>query len=250
MGLGLNAAYRKDFQDYQLQKLPIAPGQTGLPIDFVPNDLPASKVEEFKGEFATWVTGCGLRELLEHYAVFLDALHHNALFVLQAKGENSRVGDPVKLQREFTDRLGIADKLKALKKRFGIEPADSEAIGALYVARNCLTHDLGNVSPKRMNEGDAFVLRWRAINFLARGAESGAEQFLVHLIGNVTTEQTDVAMMWVERSRSFKSGDKLILSQQDLWEVCFFFNAVAIPSAIKSFVRFLKAHDIPENPAT
>src|SRR5688572_21249022 len=66
MGLGLHAAKRPDFNDYELSKLPFEAGETGLPMDFVPRDAPKATVEQFKAEFATWITGCGLRELLEH----------------------------------------------------------------------------------------------------------------------------------------------------------------------------------------
>ena len=48
MGLGLNAAAREDFNDYQLSKLPHAPGQTEMLIDFFPSGLPLERVKEFK----------------------------------------------------------------------------------------------------------------------------------------------------------------------------------------------------------
>lgn len=249
LGLGLNAAHKKDFQDYQLWKLPILPGQTGLPIDFLPRTVPTSTLEAYKREFATWITGCGLREVLECYAIFLDQIHGHALTVHQAQSDYSEFGEPEKLHREF-ERLGVPDKLKTVKKRFGIEPTDPDAIRTLYVARNCLTHDLGVVHSKRSNEGDAFVVRWRALDFIARGLETGTEQPLAELIGNVTTEETGIAVKWTERRKPFKPGDKLSLSQQDLWEICYFFRAVAIPSAGNSFVAFLKRHRVPVNDST
>lgn len=54
MGLGLNAAHREEFRDYQLHKLPILPDQTGLPVEFFSSDLPLERVDEFKKEFAVW----------------------------------------------------------------------------------------------------------------------------------------------------------------------------------------------------
>jgi len=65
MGLGLNAAHKEDFNDYELSKLPVIPSQTDLPIELIPRGLPVERVQEFKKEFATWVTACGMRELLE-----------------------------------------------------------------------------------------------------------------------------------------------------------------------------------------
>ena len=59
MGLGLNAMQRKDFRDYQLHKLELQPGQTSLPIDFFPSDLPAKRIDEFKKEFSAAAAGDG-----------------------------------------------------------------------------------------------------------------------------------------------------------------------------------------------
>jgi hypothetical protein len=238
MGLGLNAAHRKEFRDYQLHKLPIVPGQTSQPIELVPTDLPDKRIDVFKSEFAVWITGCGLRELTEHYALFLDQIHAYALAVLQQREKLAAIGDPEKLQIEFNRRFGIRDKLKALRKRFGIETEESDAIEGLYEARNCLTHDFGNVLPKRYNSADAFVLRWRALDLVARGVDTGEERPLVDLIGKVTSEETDFLMKVAERKKSFKVGDKLGFSQQDLWEICYFFNAHAIPSMQRSFLEF------------
>ena len=100
LGLGLNAMHREDFRDYQLNKLPLALGQTSLPIDFFPANLPNERIDEFKKEYSLWLTGCGLREMLEHYALFLDLIHKNALLVQHARGVLGE-RDPERDQRAF-----------------------------------------------------------------------------------------------------------------------------------------------------
>lgn len=111
------------------------------------------------------VTGCVLRELLEHYAQFLDKMHVYALAVLQKRQQLDRIGDPQRVHRKF-HRCEIPEKLKTLHERFNVAPRDTESIAALYEARNCLTHDFGNVTAKRCNGGDRLVLPWRALDFL------------------------------------------------------------------------------------
>ncbi|MGE0022572.1 MAG: hypothetical protein AB7S70_02950 [Hyphomicrobium sp.] len=248
MGLGLNAAHRKEFRDYQLHKLPILPGQTGLPIEFFPDNLPAERVDEFKSEFATWITGCGLRELTEHYAIMLDQIHHGALAVYQERKKLDSIGDPAKVHQKF-HRFGVPAKLKSLSESFGVKTKHAESVSSLYEARNCLTHDFGNVTTKRVNHGDTLVLTWLALDMLAQGVETGQEIPLAHLIGQPTPEETNILMRSSERHRVLKVGEKLKLSQQDLWEICYFFNAHAIPSILSSFGDFLKVHGVPNTGA-
>jgi len=243
MGLGLNAASREDFNDYELRKLPIDPGQTSLPIEFFPENLPADRVLAFKESFATWIVGCGLRELLEHYALFLDQIHRYALLVFQVKGKLGRI-NPIKEQQLFNRRLGIPDKLATLHKRFSIAPSDQESINQLYDARNCLAHDLGIIGSQRCDPDGNLTLTWRTLDVIARGDTTGTEHLIVNLIGKKTEEPLSIIMQQVVRERKFAAGAKLALTKQDVWEICFFFNAHAIPSAIRSFVKFLKAHDI------
>lgn len=243
MGLGLNAAHRDDFNDYELHKIPIVPGQTWLPMDFFPRGLPPARVNEFKAEFATWIVACGFRELLEHYALFLDHIHKYCLTIFQIRGKLGGL-DPKKAHTEFHRRLGIPDKLDKLNSRFSVAPIDSDSIKQLYEARNCLTHDHSTVIPKRCDANGQFVLTWTAVDAIARGENSGAERPAVELIGKTTDEPMIIEMRVVRRERKFASGSKLALSQQDLSEICFFFMQRAIPSATDSFVAFLRANDV------
>ena len=223
MGLGLNAAHKDDFNDYELNKLPIVPGQTNLPIELFPRELPVERVREFKREFAIWVTICGMRELLEYFALFLDQMHRYALVVFHARGELQRRRiNPFRAQREFNGKFGIARKLDVLAGRFGINPADTDHIKRLYEARNCLTHDLGTVHARRCRTDGHFLITWKALEFVAKGRTSGTERSILDLVGTVTNEDMGVSTRVVTREKKLRQGDKLNLSQQDLWEILLF----------------------------
>lgn len=168
MGLGLNAAHRDDFNDYQLHKLPVLPGQTQIAMDFFPPDLPAERVKDFKGEFATWIVGCGLRELIEHYALMLDQIYINAMILLNARKLLEEGFDPPKRIRQF-ERSGLPEKFNELEKRLGIKVDGSDCGAQLYEARNALTHDLGRVTERRTQSGHLNV-SWRAWDINAVGA--------------------------------------------------------------------------------
>jgi len=88
-------------------------------LNFSRQTFPSSASKISKKEFATWVVGAGIRELLEHYGHFLDYIHNYSLFVLKVRGKLGEL-EPQKEQETFTRRLGIPDKLSTLEKRFGI----------------------------------------------------------------------------------------------------------------------------------
>jgi hypothetical protein len=246
MGLGLNAAAREDFNDYELYKLPMAPGQTSALMDFFPPNLPANRVAEFKKEFAFWVAGCGLRELLEHYAIFLDQIHRYSLLVYHSKDKLGSL-NPVKEQRNFNRQLGIPRKLATLRERFGIEPEYSESVSQLYVMRNCLTHDLGVVSKKFCRGDSELIVTWRGLDTVMMGSKSGLVQVYSGFMGRRTEENATIGLRVVDRERRFPIGQKVRLSQQDLAEICHFFASVAIPTVVRSFVTFLQANGIRVN---
>jgi len=242
LGLGLNAAYNPDFKDYRLSQLPVQAGQTGIPVDFIPPDLPDDTVKHFKEQFAIWITGCGLRELLEHYALYLEDMHHVGLLILKSQGRLGKI-DPAKAQKQF-NRRGIPDKVDELKSRIGIELDFAAQVNSLYEARNCLTHDLGLVTYKRVAGKGELIVSWTALEILGVGEESGREYLLPALLGEKTPEGIKVIARNVERRRTFKLGEKMTLSEQDLWEICYFFSNILIPATSNKMISFLKAAGI------
>lgn len=53
----------------------------------------------------------------------------------------------------------------------------------------------------------------------------------------------------VEREKVFKVGEQIRLTLQDLWEICYFFNADCIPSFVRSMAQFFGKHGVPMNGA-
>ena len=137
MGIGLNAAHREDFLDYELSKIPSSSGERRFPIEFFPEALPTERVNYFKVEFARWIQDCCLCDLLDHHALFLDKIHLHALVVYRSLGKLAEKDDPEKLHNKFRHE-GITGKHKSLSERFGIDPTHSATIDQLYEARNAL----------------------------------------------------------------------------------------------------------------
>jgi hypothetical protein len=206
MGLGINAANRSDFRDYQLSKIPTARIQR---YKFFSDDLPNERIDEVKQEFAQWITGNGLREIQEHLAMFLDQFHRFILLVRQTKGAiDEEVAE--KSQREF-ERFGVPNKIDMLQKRFAIELEYAKEVASLYEARNCLTHDLGIVSQRRLNEGDKFKVRWRAINAIGKGEATGRSYQIEELAGKPTEEPIQISISIAEKEVAFSINEKMHL---------------------------------------
>lgn len=250
MGLGLNAAHREDFLDYELSKIPSSSGERRFPIQFFPEALPAERVNYFKAEFARWIQDCCLCDLLEHHALFLDKIHLHALVVYRSLGKLVEKDDPEKLHNKFRHE-GIPGKHKSLHERFGIDPTHSATIDQLYEARNALTHDFGVVLPKRCDASGKFVLRWPKFTFIGIGNETGKETPLAAMIGERTTEETTIALRVEQRETTYKPGERIEARTEDLEEVFHFFAGWAIPSTLTAFVDFLAANGIkPESANT
>lgn len=239
LGLGLNAAHRPDFLDYELHKLASVSGQTELPMDLFPSNLPPEKVMDFKREFSVWVIACGLREILEHYSILLDSIHNYGLQILSVNRTLGTV-DPVKVHKKFCHYGGFKEKFLVLQERFGITPLHSDKVANFYLARNSLTHSLGVVTERNASNANCLVLSWDALEFAAIGSETGLERPLLDLMGAKTSEETKIILRKVNRKREFPIGEKVNLNQQDLWEICWFFAAVIIDETVKSFADFVQ----------
>jgi hypothetical protein len=240
LGLGLNGVNQPGFRDYELNKLPRGENLAAVPPVIIAPGAPDHAIERFKAEFTVWVTGCGLREMLEHYGLMLDHMHKYCLLVAQVRQFIDVFGDPEKLQFEFARRLGIPDKHEHLRKRFQIEPEFASHIGALYSARNSLSHGLGIVRVEDAAPDGTLLLRWLAIEMHAHGEETNSVIPLGKLLGKVLPEPMSIRIGTVKRERSYKVGDRIALAAQDLYEICLFMSVQVIPKTVAAFAQFLK----------
>ncbi|MDX2027511.1 MAG: hypothetical protein SFW62_02625 [Alphaproteobacteria bacterium] len=246
MGLGLNAAHREDFVDYELSKLPVIQNRAAIPVEFIQENAPPGAITRFKQEFATWITGCGLREILEYYSLFLDHIHNYSLLVLQTRNELKDL-NPKKTHAKFRG-FGIGKKLEWLKTHFNIDTKHASKISDFYQVRNCLTHDLGIVMSKRFNTENALVVKWLALDLLVKELNSDRERTLYELRNKTIEGGGNIVLKVIECERTFTEGEKLTLSHQDLWGICQFFHMFAISNVVESFADFLKRHNIQGPP--
>jgi len=150
LGLGLNAANDPSFRNYELIDI--------SPIHLVPSNVLEETIDHFKTEFGRWIVACGLRELIETFALFLDHTH-NACLVMASHKKQITFDDATVWQPAFHYK-GIKDKLDTFESRFDVKTNHPEHINRVQRVRNCLTHRHGIVGKQDCDDGDELILKW------------------------------------------------------------------------------------------
>jgi len=217
MGLGLNAACDPNFKNYQLSKIQNV--DTNININFIPSNVSDRTLAHFKDNFATWIIANGLREVVENFAVFLDAIFRVCQMIAVRK-QNFEPSVAEKLDNEFR-YSGLARKLASLADRFNVAVRYPHYIISINQARNCLTHRLGRVGTEDCNGGQALEVKWLGMNIEVE-FESGKVVPLNDIRGVVLPEPGTVRLRFVERQKVVPLGSVLKFEMYDLAEICNF----------------------------
>jgi len=213
MGLGLNAAYDSNFTAYQLTRL--------APIQLVSPDADEKTITHYKEQFALWIITCGLRELVDTFAIFLDEIHHASLLISVSVGEAS--SSNVSAQRKKFHFEGMTKKLDLLKRDFDICPQNPEALNSIHQTRNCLTHRQGIVGPKDCFGGQSLIVKWSAIDFYVKTpSDEVILPFPIPQEGIFVSEGGEVKAGFSERQKAFPLHTVVNFNPRELAEICHF----------------------------
>ena len=215
MGLGINAAEDPNATDFDLSN--------ETKIQLVPSTDDAEVVASYKSEFRGWVVSNGLRELLEGFVDFLEALHRDCLTLAWSK-EHYSPEECDRLQKRF-HHAGLPDKFRSLQERFGISTDCSDAILSINQARNCLTHRRGKVGAADVGEEGALIVVWESMDILIN--RPGKEPVNIRDFpegGIPTPDGGTVEAKKAIRRLEFGQGTYVKFSATNLAEICFFIN--------------------------
>ncbi len=229
LGLGINAAKDSRLQRYQLAEL------TG--IELLPATVSEETLADFKEEFELWVVECGLRELIERFALFLDEIHKSCTIIAVSRGE-MKADDGEKWQRSFTHK-GIEDKLKKLKSRFKIAPDHPEYLNSINQARNCMTHRCGRVGPEDCRGEAEFTMTWQSFDLLAKEPhKTDPTPLPMPSEDPVLFKQgASIYLRITERKVATKLGEVIRLSPRQLAEICHFL-IIATDQVVKGAAEY------------
>ncbi len=213
LGLGFNAAKDPAFRNYELADI--------SPIHLVPSNVPEETIDHFKTEFGRWIVACGLRELIETFALFLDRTHNACLFMASHKNQIT-FEDATVWQPAFHHK-GIKDKLKTFESRFNVKPNHPEHINRIQQVRNCLTHRHGIVSKQDCDDGDELIVKWMGFDLFIETPTGETIDLVLPLKEPIHLKDGGtVNIRFSERIRAYKIGTPVDLEAKDLVEICNF----------------------------
>lgn len=213
LGLGLNAANNKNFKEYRLSNI--------TKIDLVNANADDVAVEGFKAEFAIWLVGNGLRELMETFYVFLDRLFEACVAFRMTKVVDRPCNDDKELLEKFR-YAGLAEKLRLFGEEFQMEPTQASYLLSINKARNCLTHRRGIVGKEDIGSSDALHLKWMGMEVFIKTPDGEEIPFIPTGASGEIELKNGGSVMYrsPERVRSFRLGERILLSAVDLSEMC------------------------------
>lgn len=195
----------------------------------VPDPIPPADRKRYQTEFKQWALGQGLIEIDQSYHRYvvsaLDTLADIDAF--QKSRSLPRLRKP-----NLANTWKVHEQFYAALGQQSSEHADASVyLRSLGNARNCLAHDSGIVSKRRMVAAhSAMPVRW-----------PGRDMVIVDRNGGRTVLQRDrehrvhaedvgslLSVVDVVREHDYAEGDRIVLSQADLSEIIFFYQTLAM----------------------
>jgi len=240
MGLGLNAAYDREFDNYQLAPI--------TQIEVIPSNLNAESISHLKSEFALWIIAGGLNELVEGFESFLERIHLIPLLIKLKNGTMTHL-EARKERKKFT-YSGLKDKLSLLREKHNLVLENAPYLESLAFARNCFTHRHGIVGHADLKNGESeLTIKWKGMDVFISTPEGeeitiipskGRESILLKDGGTVKLRHNIV------RNFKFSKGQLINLSPHDLSEICLFIKTTS-KAFIQEIQAYVKKQGIPED---
>jgi hypothetical protein len=189
-------------------------------LAFVPADGAQLSHEAAKAEGQDWLLRAFLRDAIEGAGLFLDeCLQVCEVFPLAAKGK----AKSQELHRVFSDlprknhKLHFPQKLEKLERLLGVASRFNSNVLSLNRARTCVVHRLGLVSVVDVDETGFLRISFQHARLIARGEEI-SEELIFDRPGVATTEDSMLALQFVDSERSFAVGERVRLQAHELYD--------------------------------
>lgn len=194
----------------------------------VPDPIAPTERKAYQAEFTSWSIGQGLIEIDQSYHRFvassLDTISEIDAFLTSGVLPDERkpnLANTWKVHEQFYAVVGQ----KAAQRDEG-----SGCLRSLGNARNCLAHDSGLVTERRLTDSSTMLVRWIGRDMVLTTA-NGERRVLPRDHGHrVRPEDVGLELRVEEvlREENYKAGDRVTFSQTDLSEIIFFYQHLAM----------------------
>ncbi len=234
LGFGYNAAEDPNVKNYSLTDVSII--QIGL------GQVDDIAMSEFKRSFLIWITGNGLREIIESFNNYLDKIFDASLAIAVSKGVYT-VSKAKSMYQRF-ERYGLKKKLNILKQEFEISAKNPDELQSINLARNALTHNRGIVTSNHCNEESHLVIRWNGVDILFPD-KHGKDIIITSPIKEpIESAGGTLRIRKAKRELRFPVGKVIKIPPKDLAERGFFF-IVEAKEIFNSSLDYPKRMGIP-----
>jgi hypothetical protein len=203
VSIGLVGAAKVNEVDY-------AQPQQFAAIQLAPNHRLA--LAEAREDFESWCLKNSFTEAIELLSAFLEQGRTIAA--------SYKLGSPCSRvdfekawhhdRRKF-HRLGLPEKIKHLRKQFGVQSKFEPNVLSLNRARNCLVQRLGRVSPEDGDPNGNLTLTWHALDLILIDKASRHETPLTEPL--TVKSESDLVARIGPRERQLKVGDRILFDQ-------------------------------------
>ena len=159
-----------------------------------------------------------------------------SLSVKKARGQD--LNELFGQQTKKFHSLGLPNKIKKLRKDFGVfSELESHVLG-INTARACLVHRSGFVSTLDADTNGQLIIRWRTIRLSARSPDEKSEVLLDHK-DILVKAGWKVSGITVDEEKAFKLGDRIELSYKEMSNILFtlMIFASTLVDSVRSYAK-------------
>lgn len=190
--------------------------------------LPADR-KGYQTEFTQWAIGQGLIEIDQSYHRYvvsaIDTLAGVEDFLQGRCPQDHRkpnLANTWKVHEQFYANLG---------QQSPTHEDESGYLRSLGNARNCLAHDSGTITRRRMVDGNStMAVRWPGRDMIK--VDQNGSRVVLPRDRSFRVRKEDVgsqlSIVEVVREHDYAEGDRITLSQTDLSEIIFFYQTLAM----------------------
>lgn len=188
--------------------------------EFTPANGAQLSHENSKREAQSWLLRGFLRDSIEATGLFLDeCLFVCAFYEMASRGgtKGAEVNHLLHSLPKRLHRLHFPEKLATLEREYGVVTRFNAQVSSLNRARTCVVHRLARVSSLDVGEADTLEITFQAMRIVARGQSTGATQ-IIDRPGIVVAEQSMLEMHFVDKTKTFKLGERIELESVELYD--------------------------------